>query len=90
MKEPRSLNKDARKRDLVRIAMENQEILKRISMKKSSYNSKEWEKDRKEAEKYMALMCEFPQNLNNTRSSMKFKHSNSEDQFMVKDILFLL
>ena len=83
MKEPRSLNKDARKRDLVRIAMENQEILKRISMKKSSYNSKEWEKDRKEAEKYMALMCEFPQNLNNTRSSMKFKHSNSEDQFMV-------
>lgn len=55
-----SLNQNIRKRDLMKIAMENQEILKRIENKKSSYNIKLWQKNRELSEKYLANISEFP------------------------------
>jgi len=55
-----SLNKDVRKRDLVKIAIENQEILKRLENKKSAYNIKTWQKNREYAEKYLANISEYP------------------------------
>lgn len=41
-KKPKSLNIEIRKRELVKIVIENQAILKRIQKKKSAYNVKEW------------------------------------------------
>ena len=55
-----SLNQDVRKREIVKIAIENQEILKRLENKKSAYNIKTWQKNRENAEKYLANISEYP------------------------------
>ena len=49
----RSLNKEVRKRELLRITMENQAILKRLQEKQSSYSVVKWEKQRLQNEKLM-------------------------------------
>jgi hypothetical protein len=46
----RSLNKDNRKRELLRITMENQAILRRLQEKQSNYNVIKWEEQRIENE----------------------------------------
>lgn len=56
----KSLNEPFKKRELVKIVEENQEIMKRIQSKKSLYNIKKWEKQRKEIEKNITLISEFP------------------------------
>ena len=48
--EKRSLNKDARKRELLKITMENQAILRRIQEKQPTYDVIKWEEDRFEKE----------------------------------------
>jgi hypothetical protein len=49
----RSLNDEARKRELVRISHENEAMLQRIMAKKPNYNYKLWEEDRKVQEKLL-------------------------------------
>lgn len=49
-----------RKRDLVKIAIENQEILKRIENKRSAYNIRTWQKNREASEKYLQNISEYP------------------------------
>ena len=44
----------------MKIAIENQEIMKRLENKKSSYNIRIWQKNREISEKYLANICEFP------------------------------
>ena len=48
--EKRSLNKENRKRELMRITMENQAILRRLQEKQSNYNVIKWEEQRMENE----------------------------------------
>lgn len=48
--EKRSLNKENRKRELLRITMENQAILRRLQEKQSNYNVIKWEEQRMENE----------------------------------------
>jgi hypothetical protein len=59
----KSLNKLARKRQLMQICMENQAMLKRLNEKKSSYNIGKWERERIDKEKVLANICEYPYKL---------------------------
>jgi hypothetical protein len=41
----KSLNREARKRELLKITMENQAILKRLQDKQPNYNVNKWEEE---------------------------------------------
>lgn len=56
----RSLNKEARKRELTKITEENRHILKRIQHKEPYYNHLDWEYERKIQEGYLNNICEYP------------------------------
>lgn len=56
----RSLNKDARKRELLKITMENQAILKRLQDKQPNYNVVKWETEAFERKKILNNICEYP------------------------------
>ncbi|CAD8192434.1 unnamed protein product [Paramecium octaurelia] len=56
----KSLNKDHRKKELIKIVMENQQLLKRIQDQKSQYNVQDWNQERRWVEKYISNICEYP------------------------------
>lgn len=56
----KSLNREQRKRELVRITIENQWMIKRISEQKSSYSRAEWSESRKKQEYYLKTMSQYP------------------------------
>ena len=56
----RSLNSEVRRKELMKITIENQAILKRLQDKTSNYSVQKWEEDFKETEKRMKNMCEYP------------------------------
>lgn len=58
-----SLNKEKRKRELMKIAMENQALMQRIQTKKSFYNIKAWDRSREKTEKYLTNICEYPPSI---------------------------
>jgi hypothetical protein len=41
----RSLNRDSRRRELIKITLENQQLLKRLAEKQSAYSVGKWEED---------------------------------------------
>ena len=59
-KRGKSLNNPYRKKELQRITMENQHILKRIQRREPTYNHVAWEEDRKVHESYLRNICEYP------------------------------
>lgn len=59
----KSLNSGYRRRQLMKISMENQAILKRLQAKGSNYDVNSWEKERKLSEHRLKYMCEFPYQL---------------------------
>lgn len=56
----RSLNRDARKRELMKITKENQLILKRLQDKTANYNVSRWQREDNERIKILKNICEFP------------------------------
>ena len=56
----RSLNSEVRKKELMKITIENQNILRRLQEKTSNYSVNKWEEDFRETEKRMKSMCEYP------------------------------
>ncbi|CAG9328190.1 unnamed protein product [Blepharisma stoltei] len=56
----KSLNSDLRKRRMQEIIAENASLLKRIQKKESTYRIDKYEVDRKETEKILNNICEFP------------------------------
>ncbi|XP_036427732.1 uncharacterized protein CFAP97D1-like [Colossoma macropomum] len=56
-----SVNADFRKRELVKMSLENQAILKRINMTKSVYDHKKWLTDYKVTGGYMSRLSRYPQ-----------------------------
>jgi len=72
---PVSLNKDARKKELLRITRENQSILKRIQQAQPVYNHVEWEDEHRKNSNYLRNRCEFPVTLRTPRQG---KYSSSE------------
>jgi len=63
-KGPVSLNRDFRKKDLIRITQENQHILKRIQSAQPIYNHVEWEESHRKNASYLRNCCEYPVTLN--------------------------
>ena len=57
--EYKSLNREYRKRELMRITAENQSILKRIQHRQPFYNHLNWEEERKINEKYCKNICQY-------------------------------
>jgi len=57
---PTTLNKDRRRRELVRITQENQSILRRIQEAQPVYNHLKWEESYRQSERYMQNVCEHP------------------------------
>ncbi|XP_070173850.1 sperm axonemal maintenance protein CFAP97D1-like isoform X2 [Littorina saxatilis] len=58
--EYKSLNREKRQRELLRVTRENQEILKRINMRKPEYSVQVWAKDWEENQKFMDSISAFP------------------------------
>lgn len=56
----RSLNRDARKRELTKITKENQLILKRLQDKSANYNVSRWQKNEEDRTKVLKRICEYP------------------------------
>jgi len=59
-REFKSLNKDGRRMELMRITKENQLILKRIQHVKPEYDHVKWEENAKQQLKYKKQICEYP------------------------------
>jgi len=77
-KEPRSLNKEARKRELTKITEENRNILKRIQHKEPYYNHLDWEYERKIQEGYLKNICEYPYVLSDAMDARALQMQRSE------------
>lgn len=56
---PKSLNKNKRTRELIRVTLENQKILARIQSKAPQYSAKKWEEDWMETKKYMGHIRKY-------------------------------
>lgn len=57
---PKSLNKDGRKKELMRITEENHNILRRIQHKEPYYSQQEWTEEARRQEAHLRNICEFP------------------------------
>jgi E3 ubiquitin-protein ligase TRIP12 len=58
--EYKSLNREKRMRELLRVTQENQNILKRIMGRKPEYNRYTWEKDWEENQKFLDSISQYP------------------------------
>ena len=56
----KSLNRDARKRELMKITMENQKILQRLQERGATYNVTNWAKENEKRKKLLNNICEYP------------------------------
>lgn len=56
----KSLNREKRRRDLVKITMENQAFLKRLQQKQATYSVERWENEFSQQVKYRDMVCENP------------------------------
>ena len=65
----RSLNKEFRKRELLKITFENQGILRRIQEQKPCYNHFEWAQNHKQTEHYLKNISQYPFQLHSTKNS---------------------
>jgi hypothetical protein len=64
----KSLNQGSRKKDLLKITMENIKMGKRIRQQRSQYNVKLWEKEREKEKNLLGIICEYPYQLTNSKS----------------------
>ena len=56
----KSLNQESRKKELLRITMDNISLMHRINSMKSFYNQNDWKEHNYNHHKYLKLHCEFP------------------------------
>jgi len=56
-----SLNRDKRKKDLVKITVENQAILKRLQEKQPTYSVNKWKEEYSKVELLKQHIMEYPQ-----------------------------
>jgi hypothetical protein len=59
----RSLNREARKKELMKITQENQRILQRLQEKKPHYNVTKWAHEDNDRRKLLHNICEYPYQL---------------------------
>ena len=54
------MNREARKRELMKITQENQLILKRLQEKQPHYNVTRWAKEDEGRKRILTNICEYP------------------------------
>ena len=54
------MNREKRRRELVKITLENQAFLKRLQQKSSTYSVENWETEFHKQTKYRDQICEHP------------------------------
>ncbi|XP_005109963.1 uncharacterized protein CFAP97D1 isoform X1 [Aplysia californica] len=59
--EYKSLNREKRQRELLRVTKENQAILYRINMRRPEYSHKKWQEEWEENQKFMDNISHYPQ-----------------------------
>ena len=75
----RSLNRDSRKRELVKITIENQNLLKRIQNQKSEYSVQSWLESHRQEQKILQNISEFPIHLYSSNTSRVAGPADEED-----------
>jgi len=55
----KSLNRDLRRRELIKITLENQAFLRRLQNKTSNYNVNRWEEEENERKRILKNICEY-------------------------------
>ena len=77
----RSLNKEARKRELLKITIENQQFLKRLQDKSSNYDVTKWETEHVDRQHMLRNICEFPYQFDKVASNRNGGGSFYNDNF---------
>ena len=67
----RSLNKEYRRKELLKITMENHAILKRLQDKQPTYSAARWEDEYKDKLSLFNLVCEYPFQLQHDKSFIR-------------------
>ena len=75
----RSLNREVRKRELLKITFENQSILRRIQDRKPNYNHNEWANKHKQTEGYLKNISLYPFQLHGSKNSSFFQEEPSHE-----------
>ncbi|KAH3878390.1 hypothetical protein DPMN_002281 [Dreissena polymorpha] len=80
--EYKSLNREKRQRELLRVTKENQSILKRIMLRQPEYSAKKWQREWEENQSFLDNISHFPKDwwledrsktsltLNNSKTSL--------------------
>ncbi|CAG9315807.1 TRIP12_1 [Blepharisma stoltei] len=83
-KEIKSLNKEARRKEMMQITADNFELWKRLHNRKSSYDIKQLRKDREQNEQYITLRCEYPYVIGPVLSSDKTSSTKNFNHKRIK------
>eukprot|EP01029_Cantina_marsupialis_P021055 TRINITY_DN4_c0_g6_i1.p1 TRINITY_DN4_c0_g6~~TRINITY_DN4_c0_g6_i1.p1 ORF type:complete len:384 (+),score=137.02 TRINITY_DN4_c0_g6_i1:73-1224(+) len=83
---PKSLNREYRKRELVKITDQNQQILRRIQASRPTYDHSKWLNERKENEQHISRISEFSRStakyMKETRSMSKNSQRSVQPKYL--------
>merc|ERR1712136_635304 len=79
----KSLNREKRQRELLRVTKENQQILNRITMREPEYSQRAWEADWRSSEKLMDNIGRYPKNWWKMIEKQR-KRNHNQQLFQVK------
>jgi len=77
--EYKSLNREKRQRELLRVTKENQAILYRINMRRPEYSHQKWQNDWEENQKFMDNISHYPQEWWIKESEKTPRETKNED-----------
>ena len=66
-----------RKKELMRIALDNQKLLQRIQQKKPTYDIDKWEDDMEKNQKYLKNICHHDPTRTGQKNSTIYNHQNT-------------
>jgi len=78
--EYKSLNKEKRQRELLRVTKENQAILQRITLRQPEYSAKRWQNTWDENQKYMDNISHYPQDWWLIKESTEVQSKKSKEK----------
>ena len=78
--EKASLNRVQRKKELMKITVENQAILRRLQEKQPTYSVTKWSRDFNELAKIRNNMCEYPYEFDQVASRARFMQTTAQTE----------
>ena len=78
----KSLNREARKRELMKITRENQVILKRLQEKKPNYNVTKWAQEDASRRRLLHNICEYPYQLLSEQQQLAMGQEGPDGQYL--------